>query len=206
MFAECNKYLTAHSYRPMLSTNTLPVHAEAELLVCIGYSRILKECDWAPYKYGAINVHTSLLPKYRGRHPVNWVLINDEAVTGVTVHYVDTSIDTGDIILQDSVTIDKNDDYNTLTDKLIECAKPLLLSAVQQIDTGCVYRRKQHMISATDTRRRYPGDSYFPLSLLTDNPRRAVKFINALVDPMPNAYTYIDGCRVSFKGARRDAV
>ena len=70
-------------------------------------------------KYGAINCHAGKLPDYRGRNILNWALINDEKEFGITVHFIDEGIDTGDIILQESFEIKDSDNYKSLLDLAI---------------------------------------------------------------------------------------
>lgn len=116
---------------------------KASLLVNIGRSYIYKASDIVKYPRGIINVHTSLLPKYRGRHPVDWAMEFKEQEIGITVHYIDTGIDTGDIILQDSVPYYVGEGYDSVIAKLVRAAPRITLTAIEQIEHNCVYRRKQ---------------------------------------------------------------
>lgn len=126
-----------------------PSDSDAELLVCLGDPHIYKKDEIAKYPKGIINIHTSLLPKYRGRHPVDWAMENEEKEVGVTIHYMDEHIDTGDIILQDSVPYIVGEGYVSVTNKLAEKAKSMLEIALRQIENDCVYRRKQNEEVAT---------------------------------------------------------
>lgn len=118
---------------------------DAALLICIGYPWTIRKETIAKYKYGVINVHTSLLPKYRGRHPVDWAMENQEREVGITVHYIqDETIDTGDIILQDSVSYVVGEGYDSLIAKLAKKAPRITAIAILQILDGLAYRRKQN--------------------------------------------------------------
>ena len=88
-----------------------------DVIVVVAYGKILpKEILEIP-KYGCINVHASLLPKYRGSAPIQWAIINGETKTGITTMYMDIGMDTGDMILKSEVDILENDDYGTLYEK-----------------------------------------------------------------------------------------
>ena len=114
-----------------------------DLLVCLSHSYKFpgSVIEWP--KYGTINLHTSLLPKYRGRHPVSWAIEKGEKEFGITVHWMAKEIDKGDIILQDSIVVDNTKDYVIITNKLLRKGIPMLATAIEQIRYGCTYRRKQ---------------------------------------------------------------
>ena len=115
-----------------------------DILLCIGYPYTIRMETIMQYEYGVINVHTSLLPKYRGRHPVDWAMENEEKEIGITVHYIqDETIDTGDIILQDSVPYVVGEGYNSVINKLAKKAPLITGMALYQIAAEGVYRRKQ---------------------------------------------------------------
>ena len=88
-----------------------------DLIVVVAF-RMLPEILWKIPKYGAINVHASLLPKYRGAAPINWAIINGENQTGVSSFFINKKIDTGDIIDQSSIEIPKNENAGDIHDKL----------------------------------------------------------------------------------------
>ncbi len=129
--------------------NMYPLLPDGELLICSGYSSTIRKSTIEAYKYGVINIHTSLLPRYRGRHPVDWAMENKEQEIGITIHYIqDESIDTGDIILQDSIPY-KGEGYNEVMEKICAKVPHMLDVAVRQIEHNCVYRRKQNEDLAT---------------------------------------------------------
>lgn len=114
-----------------------------ELIVVVAYGRILSGEILSIPRYGACNLHPSLLPKYRGAAPISWALINGEEKTGVTVFFMDETMDGGDIILQREVNIFPDDDYESLSLRLSEIGGEVLIDAISLIEKGCVQRKKQ---------------------------------------------------------------
>jgi len=94
-------------------------------------------------KYGCINVHGSLLPKYRGAAPIQWAIINGEKVTGITIMYMTESLDTGDIILKREVEILSDETYGSLHDKMSSVGAEAIIEAIKMIEQGNVKREKQ---------------------------------------------------------------
>ncbi len=120
-----------------------------DLIVVVAYGKILpKELIDIP-KFGAINVHASLLPKYRGAAPVQWAILKGEAETGVTVMQISETLDTGDIIMQDKLLIDPKDTAESLLDKLFDRGAQTLLLAVDQIKKGTAGKTPQREADAT---------------------------------------------------------
>lgn len=138
-------------------------------------------------KYGIINLHGSLLPKYRGANPVNWVLINGESETGVTLHYVDKGIDTGNIIAQKKILIDIHDDAFVLRDKIYQAGKQLLGETWDLFIQDKVNPVFQTDNTATYYRKREPGDGRVIWSLQATE---IYNLIRALVFPWPGAYCF----------------
>ncbi len=109
---------------------------DLDLLVVVAYGKILpKEILEIPKK-GAINVHGSLLPKYRGAAPIQWSLINGDKVTGITTMYMNEKMDEGDILLQKEVIIEEDDNSGTLFEKLADVGAELLVDTLDRIDKG----------------------------------------------------------------------
>ena len=114
-----------------------------DIIVVVAYGKILpKEILEIP-KYGCMNVHGSLLPKYRGAAPIQWAIINGETVTGITTMKMDEGMDTGDIYLTKEVEIDKDDTYGTLYEKLKHVGARLAGETLEKIIEGTVKPRKQ---------------------------------------------------------------
>lgn len=118
-----------------------PYHMD--LLVSMSFNQIFKSRLLDYPRYHAINCHAGKLPFYRGRNILNWALINDEKEFGITVHYIDTGIDTGDIIEQRTFPITDSDTYQTLLDTAHRECPALLAAAVRKLINGTVIRQKQ---------------------------------------------------------------
>lgn len=126
---------------------------DADLFVSMSFNQIIKERLFNLPDKGFINCHAGALPFYRGRNPLNWVLINGESEFGITVHYIDKGIDTGDIIEQKLFPIDQNDTYGTLLERAHVLCGEVLFSAVKSIMDGTAVARPQIEIA--------PVGSYF---------------------------------------------
>ena len=111
-----------------------------ELIVVAAYGKILPEDILNTPPYGSINVHSSILPKYRGAAPINWAILNGESVTGVTIMYMAKELDAGDIILCRETAIDPDEDAQTLTTRLAELGADALSQAVEQLKSGTAVR------------------------------------------------------------------
>lgn len=107
----------------------------ADLFIVVAFRKIPKEVYSIP-KLGTINLHASLLPDYRGAAPINWALINNEKVTGVTTFFINEKIDHGDIISKKEVLIDNDDDYKSLYRKLSIIGSNLLLETIMTVFKG----------------------------------------------------------------------
>ena len=116
---------------------------QPELTVVAAYGRILPEDILNTPKYGAINVHSSILPKYRGAAPINWAILNGERETGVTIMYMAKELDAGDIILCRETAIDPDEDALALTNRLAELGAEALSEAVCRLQDGTATRTPQ---------------------------------------------------------------
>lgn len=160
-----------------------------DLIVVVAYGRILPREVLELPPLGCINVHASLLPRYRGAAPIHWAIIRGEGVTGVTTMYIDEGMDTGDIILQEEVPILPEDNAGTLHDKLAHAGARLLLDTVARIKAGTAPRIPQPE----------EGVSYAPPLERTDEildwnrPARQLWFQVRGLNPWPGAMTYWQG-------------
>lgn len=116
---------------------------EPDFIVVVAFGQILKREVLSIPKYGCINVHASLLPKYRGAAPINWCIIEGEEETGITIMEMDEGLDTGDILNKKAIDIKPEDDYLSLHDKLSEMGGELLVETLDMILDGSVNRIKQ---------------------------------------------------------------
>jgi len=117
---------------------------EPDLIVTCAYGQILPPELLDVPKYGAINVHASLLPKYRGAAPIQWALLNGDDETGITLMYMDAAMDTGDMIAKKSCQILKSDNVGSLHDKLSKLGALLVEENWELIFSGEVVRIKQN--------------------------------------------------------------
>ena len=114
-----------------------------ELIVVAAYGRILPEDILNTPPYGSINVHSSLLPKYRGAAPINWAILNGERETGVTIMYMAKELDAGDILHVLKTDIDPQEDAQALTARLAELGAQALSETVEQLRAGTAHRTVQ---------------------------------------------------------------
>jgi folate-dependent phosphoribosylglycinamide formyltransferase PurN len=122
---------------------------EVDLIVVASFGRILKRALIEVPRLGCVNVHPSLLPRYRGPEPCHWVLANDEETTGVTLHYMDEGIDTGDVILQKEFKIPPGETEVTLIERSVQVATKLLGEAVPLLLAGKAPRVSQDHSAAS---------------------------------------------------------
>lgn len=159
---------------------------EADLFVVAAFGQILSKEILTMPKYGCINIHASLLPKYRGAAPIQWSIIDGEKETGVTIMQMDEGLDTGDILTQKVVQISDDDTGESLFDKLCEAGSELLLETIPQIEAGTLCPVKQDEAKSTYAKmlRKEFGNIDFS---------KSAKEIWCLVrglNSWPSAYTY----------------
>jgi methionyl-tRNA formyltransferase len=116
---------------------------QADVQVVVAF-RMLPELVWNMPKLGTINVHGSLLPQYRGAAPINWAIINGEKQTGVTTFKLKHEIDTGNILLQETIAIDEDETAGTLHDKMKVVGATLLVKTIQKVAENNIKEVEQH--------------------------------------------------------------
>ncbi len=163
-----------------------------DLITVAAFGQILKHPVLEIPKYGCINVHASLLPRYRGAAPIQQVILNGEKVTGITIMYMAKGLDEGDIILQKEIEIDPKETYGTLHDKLSRLAPELLLKAIDLIAEGRAPRISQDHSQATYAHKIDKGETLIDWSL----PAPAIERRIRAFDPHPPAFTYYKGRRI----------
>lgn len=109
----------------------------ANLFIVVAF-RMLPEIVWSMPQLGTFNLHASLLPQYRGAAPINWAVINGETKTGVTTFFLQHEIDTGNIIMQESIPIQNEDNAGTIHDKLMLLGANVVLKTVEKIEKGII--------------------------------------------------------------------
>lgn len=164
-----------------------------ELLVVVAYGRILPQTFLDVAKYGSINVHGSLLPKYRGAAPIQWAVLNGDKTTGVSVQYMAAAMDAGDVIASRETEIGEFETSGELFDRLKTLGAELLVETVRKIASGDVVRIPQNEADATYTKMLHK--EMCPIDW-NKSPREIVKHICGL-DPWPVATAELGG--VSFR-------
>lgn len=162
-----------------------------DIFVSMSFNQIFQSKIIKLPRLGIINCHAGKLPFYRGRNVINWALINDEKAIGITVHYVDENIDTGDIILQSMLEIDDSDNYYTLLYRSYDACADLLFDAIDQINKKTINRTSQKDIDAAGSyfRKRQVGDENINWA---QNSRDVFNFVRALCPPGPIARTKLN--------------
>lgn len=163
----------------------------ADIAVVVAYGRILPDSFLNAFVHGAVNVHFSLLPKYRGAAPVNWAIVNGESVTGVTTMKMDAGLDTGDILLQRETEIDKEEDSIGLMFRLGEIGAELLSKTLDEL--SLIEPREQDHSAATLAPIMKKEDGKFDWNFSADRIARMVRGFQ----PFPTTYTTFDGKKLT---------
>lgn len=162
---------------------------EADVIVVVAFGQIIPKEILTMKRYGCINVHASLLPKYRGAAPIQWAVIDGEKESGVTTMQMDEGLDTGDMLLKEAVRLEKEETGGSLFEKLSHTGAELLLKTLAGLEAGTIVPQKQ-------------GDSptAYAKMLKKDMGRidweKSAAEIERLVrglNPWPSAYTYLGG-------------
>ena len=162
---------------------------KADVFVVVAYGQILPQAVLDMPKYGCINVHGSLLPKYRGAAPIQWAIINGEKVTGVTIMYMEKGLDTGDMLLKREIPITPDDTYGSLHDKMAPVGAQALIEVLDMLENGTVSPEKQDdsissyvsVINKSQGAIDWNGDA-----------ADIVNLVHGL-DPVPGAYSFLNG-------------
>jgi len=162
---------------------------DADIIVVAAFGQLLPKSILEMPKYGCINVHASLLPKYRGAAPIQWSVINGDAVTGVTIMQMDIGMDTGDMIAKREVVIGEEETGGGLFDKLAEVGAKLCVDTMVEIENGTATRTPQNHDEATHV-------SMISKELGNIDWNKSALEIERLVrglNPWPSAFTKLEG-------------
>lgn len=162
---------------------------DPDILVVVAYGRILPDDMLEVPKYGAINVHASLLPKYRGAAPIQWAVLNGDKITGVTTMYLASEMDTGDIIYTSETEIGEFETSGELFDRLMIMGAELLARTLRDIEAGTAPRTPQDHSKASYVK--ILDKSLSPIEW-AKTPREVIKQIYGL-QPWPVATAELDG-------------
>lgn len=158
-----------------------------DLIVCVNFDQILKKDIINLPTIGCINTHASLLPKYRGRAPLNWAMINGEKYSGVTVHFIDEGIDTGDIILQEKIKIDEDDYICDLLNKVKNIYPKIVLDSIRTLESNNLNLIKPDLSKGFYVNKRTQDDGEIDFSKPSKD---ILNFIKAISKPYPGAFLY----------------
>lgn len=173
--------------------------ADPELMVTAAFGQILSKENLSVPRYGCINVHGSLLPKYRGAAPIQWAVINGEEKTGVTTMLTDIGLDTGDILLERETEIGKDETAGELFDRLAEMGAELLKETIEKLERNELEPKKQNDAEATKCSMIKKEHGHIDFS-------KSEKAIHDLVrgmNPWPCAYAMLEGEAVKIWRTRR---
>jgi len=161
-----------------------------DLNLSVSYDQILRRPILETAPLGFINFHAGKLPWYRGRSVINWAIINGETEIGLTGHFVDEGIDTGDIILQRTLPIAWTDSYGEVMDRMMAAFPGLVVDTVELLASGIFERRPQAHLPGSYFPRRGPGDEWIDWS---DTSRNIYNKIRGISFPGPGARSFLDG-------------
>ena len=162
---------------------------EADIFVVAAFGQILSQEILDMPKYGSLNIHASLLPKYRGASPIQQVIVDGEAETGVTIMQMDAGIDTGDMLYKRVISIEDTDTFESLHDKLMVLGGEAIVEALELLETGALEPEKQDDALSCHAKliTKEMGNIDFKQSAIEIN--RLVRGLN----PWPSAYTFYKG-------------
>ncbi|MBQ2312541.1 MAG: formyltransferase [Elusimicrobiaceae bacterium] len=164
-----------------------------DIILSVYYRSLISDEILKLAPFGAFNMHGSLLPKYRGRAPINWVLVKGEKETGATLHYMVAKADAGDIVGQKVVPIDNEDTALTLTKKVTAAACEIIKEVYPLIETKKLKPRKQDMSVSTYFGRRTPADG---LINWNNEAQTIYNLIRAVTKPFPGAFFEENGKKI----------
>ncbi len=164
-----------------------------DIILSVYYRSLISDEILKVAPLGAFNMHGSLLPKYRGRAPINWVLVKGEKETGATLHYMVAKADAGDIVGQKVVAISNEDTALTLTQKVTAAACEIIKEVYPLIETKNLKPRKQDMSVSTYFGRRTPADGLIDWN---QNAQTIYNLIRAVTKPFPGAFFEENGKKI----------
>lgn len=170
----------------------------ADAIIVVGYGRIIPQWMIDLPRFGNLNLHASLLPKYRGAAPIQWAIASGESITGVTTMRIDAGLDTGDVLLQREMPIEPDDTAETLGPKLAAVGAELMIETLQGLESGQVRAVPQDHTKATLAPILKKEDGRI------DFARTANEIFNRLrgFQPWPGAYTTFKGKALQLHKAR----
>ena len=170
---------------------------EADVYVVAAFGQILSKQILTIPRFGCINIHASLLPKYRGAAPIPWAILNGDAETGVTIMQMDEGMDTGDMLLKREIPIEENDTADSLHDKLMHLGAELITEALPRLEAGELIPEKQREEEATHVGKLDKNFGYIIWQESAELLARKVRGLHS----WPGAYTFFKGKRLKIRDA-----
>lgn len=160
-----------------------------DVIVVVAFGQILPSAILHMPKYGCINVHASLLPKYRGAAPIQWVIIDGEKETGITTMQMDEGLDTGDMMLKAVISIDEKETGGSLHDKLAGIGGTLIVDTLKQVEEGSIVLEKQDDSKSNYAKMLNKKLGRIDFGKSAEEIERLIRGLN----PWPSAYTSLNG-------------
>ncbi len=193
VFGSSLVYAERHKIATMSPSTLLSSPPPADLIVSAGFGRRIPRRIIDLPTIGIINIHASLIPAYRGRHPLNWAIINGERETGVTIHHVNEHIDEGAIIAQQTVPIRPNDRILDVHRKTVAVGRTLLEQVLDAVGTDAFKGKPQDASAAAYYPPRTPADGLINWQQSAEQIRNLVR---ALTPPYPGAFFHHEGEKI----------
>lgn len=162
---------------------------EADIFVVAAFGQILSKEILDMPRFGCVNIHASLLPKYRGAAPIQWAVIDGEEETGVTIQQMNEGVDTGDILSRKIIKLDKKETGASLFDKLAVCGAELIVTTLEEIEKGAIVPEKQDEAKATHAKKLHKEIGRLDFSQDAVVLERKIRGLNS----WPSAYTHFKG-------------
>jgi methionyl-tRNA formyltransferase len=159
---------------------------EPDVIVVAAYGKILPARVLEFPRHGCLNIHGSLLPKYRGAAPMQRAIIDGERETGITIMQMDVGLDTGDMLLKETVEILPEDNFEDIHDKLGACGAELILTAIERLEKGTLTAEKQDESLATYAKKIEKSDCLLDFSLSAEKLHNLIRGLS----PIPLAFTH----------------
>ena len=169
-----------------------------DIIITCAYGQIIPKILLDYPKYGCINIHASLLPKYRGGAPIHHAIINGEKYTGITIMYMDTKMDSGDILCQEKIEIKDDDNVGTMFNKLSILGSKMIVKYLPDIIHGNINPIKQDEIDVTYAYNISKEDEVIDFNNKTIDIFNKIRGLN----PFPVGYSYLDGKRVKLYSSK----
>lgn len=179
-------------------------NVEADVIVVAAFGQIIPRAILEMKKYGCINVHASLLPRYRGAAPIQWAVINGEKESGVTIMQMDEGLDTGDMLLKETVPLEEKETGGSLFDKLSRVGADLCVKALKELEKGTIVPEKQGESPTAYASMLTKEMGKIDWTKDAESIERLVRGLN----PWPSAYTKLNGKTLKIwecKVVRQDA-